>query len=74
MGVQVVGLGSSVLDNIVTNEDLASLGYDADDDLHFLQMAGQPVFKWAVRVLSETISDGGWPESAAKREPAWFLG
>ena len=29
MGVQVVGLGSSVPDNIVTNEDLASLGYDA---------------------------------------------
>ena len=30
MGVQVVGVGSSVPDNVVRNEDLASLGYDAD--------------------------------------------
>jgi 3-oxoacyl-[acyl-carrier-protein] synthase-3 len=30
MGVQIVGVGSSVPDNLVKNEDLASLGYDAD--------------------------------------------
>ncbi|NUQ62346.1 MAG: ketoacyl-ACP synthase III [Pirellulales bacterium] len=30
MGVQVVGVGSSVPENLVRNEDLASLGYDAD--------------------------------------------
>ncbi len=30
MGVQVVGTGSNVPDNVVRNEDLASLGYDAD--------------------------------------------
>ena len=30
MGVQVVGVGSSVPDNVIKNEDLASLGYDAD--------------------------------------------
>jgi 3-oxoacyl-[acyl-carrier-protein] synthase-3 len=30
MGVQIVGTGSNVPDNIVKNEDLASLGYDAD--------------------------------------------
>lgn len=30
MGVQVVGVGSSVPDNLVKNEDLASLGYDAE--------------------------------------------
>jgi 3-oxoacyl-[acyl-carrier-protein] synthase-3 len=30
MGVQVVGIGSSVPDNLIRNEDLASLGYDAD--------------------------------------------
>lgn len=30
MGVQIVGVGSSVPDNVVRNEDLASLGYDAD--------------------------------------------
>ena len=30
LGVQVVGVGSSVPDNLVRNEDLASLGYDAD--------------------------------------------
>ncbi len=30
MGVQVVGIGSSVPENTVRNEDLASLGYDAD--------------------------------------------
>jgi 3-oxoacyl-[acyl-carrier-protein] synthase-3 len=30
MGVQVVGVGSSVPDNLVRNEDLASLGYDAE--------------------------------------------
>ena len=30
MGVQVLGIGSSVPNNLVRNEDLASLGYDAD--------------------------------------------
>ena len=30
MGVQVVGIGSSIPNNPVKNEDLASLGYDAD--------------------------------------------
>ena len=30
MGVQILGVGSSVPDNLVRNEDLASLGYDAD--------------------------------------------
>ena len=30
MGVQIVGIGSSVPDNLVRNEDLAELGYDAD--------------------------------------------
>ena len=30
LGVQVVGVGSSVPDNLIRNEDLASLGYDAD--------------------------------------------
>ena len=30
MGVQVVGIGSSVPGNVVRNEDLAALGYDAD--------------------------------------------
>ena len=30
MGVQIVGTGSFVPDNVVTNEDLASLGCDAD--------------------------------------------
>ncbi len=30
MGVQVLGVGSSVPENLVCNEDLASLGYDAD--------------------------------------------
>jgi len=30
MGVQVLGIGSSVPDNIIRNEDLAELGYDAD--------------------------------------------
>jgi 3-oxoacyl-[acyl-carrier-protein] synthase-3 len=30
MGVQIIGTGSFVPDNIVTNEDLASLGCDAD--------------------------------------------
>ena len=30
MGVQIVGTGSYVPDNVVTNEDLASLGCDAD--------------------------------------------
>ncbi len=30
MGVQVVGVGSSVPSNVVRNEDLADLGYDAD--------------------------------------------
>ena len=30
MGVQVTGVGSSVPDNLIKNEDLASLGYDAD--------------------------------------------
>ncbi len=30
MGVQVVGIGSSIPNNSVKNEDLASLGYDAD--------------------------------------------
>ena len=30
LGVQVVGVGSSVPDNLVKNEDLAALGYDAD--------------------------------------------
>lgn len=30
LGVQVVGIGSSVPENIVRNEDLASLGHDAD--------------------------------------------
>lgn len=30
MGVQIVGVGSHVPENLVRNEDLASLGYDAD--------------------------------------------
>ena len=30
LGVQVVGVGSSVPDNLVKNEDLATLGYDAE--------------------------------------------
>ncbi len=30
LGVQTVGIGSSVPDNLIRNEDLASLGYDAD--------------------------------------------
>ncbi len=30
LGVQVVGVGSSVPDNLVKNEDLAALGYDAE--------------------------------------------
>lgn len=30
MGVRVVGIGSSVPDNLIRNEDLAALGYDAD--------------------------------------------
>jgi 3-oxoacyl-[acyl-carrier-protein] synthase-3 len=30
MGVQVIGVGSSVPNNLVKNEDLASLGYDAE--------------------------------------------
>ena len=30
MGVQVVGVGSSVPDNLIRNEDLGALGYDAD--------------------------------------------
>jgi 3-oxoacyl-[acyl-carrier-protein] synthase-3 len=30
LGVQVLGVGSSVPDNLVKNEDLAALGYDAD--------------------------------------------
>ncbi len=30
MGVRVVGIGSSVPDNVVRNEDLAALGYDAE--------------------------------------------
>ncbi len=30
MGVQVVGIGSSVPENCIRNEDLAALGYDAD--------------------------------------------
>ncbi len=30
MGVQVVGVGSNVPDQLIRNEDLASLGYDAD--------------------------------------------
>jgi len=30
MGVQVVGIGSGVPDRLIKNEDLASLGYDAD--------------------------------------------
>ena len=30
MGVQILGIGSSVPDNVVRNEDLASLGYDED--------------------------------------------
>lgn len=30
MGVQVVGVGSSVPDNLIRNEDLAALGYDAE--------------------------------------------
>ncbi len=29
----------------------------ASDSLHFLKMEGKPVFKWAIRVLAETISD-----------------
>jgi len=29
----------------------------ANDGLHFLKMEGRPVFKWAIRVLAETISD-----------------
>ncbi len=30
LGVQVVGIGSSAPDNLIKNEDLAALGYDAD--------------------------------------------
>jgi len=30
MGVQILGIGSSVPDNVVRNEDLAALGYDED--------------------------------------------
>jgi len=30
MGVQVIGIGSSVPDNVIRNEDLAALGYDAE--------------------------------------------
>ncbi len=30
MGVRVVGIGSSVPDNVIHNEDLAALGYDAE--------------------------------------------
>jgi 3-oxoacyl-[acyl-carrier-protein] synthase-3 len=30
LGVQVLGVGSSVPDNLIKNEDLASLGYDAE--------------------------------------------
>ena len=30
MGVRVVGIGSSTPTNVVRNEDLAALGYDAD--------------------------------------------
>jgi 3-oxoacyl-[acyl-carrier-protein] synthase-3 len=30
MGAQVVGIGSSVPENLIRNEDLAALGYDAD--------------------------------------------
>ena len=30
LGVQTVGIGSAVPDNLIRNEDLASLGYDAD--------------------------------------------
>jgi len=30
LGVQIIGIGSSAPDNTVRNEDLASLGYDAD--------------------------------------------
>lgn len=30
LGVQTLGIGSSVPDNLIRNEDLASLGYDAD--------------------------------------------
>ncbi len=30
MGVQILGVGGSVPDQLVRNEDLASLGYDAD--------------------------------------------
>ncbi len=30
MGARVVGIGSSVPDNVIRNEDLAALGYDAD--------------------------------------------
>ena len=30
MGARVVGIGSSVPDNLIRNEDLAALGYDAD--------------------------------------------
>ena len=29
----------------------------ANDGLHFLQMEGRPIFKWAIRLLGETISD-----------------
>ncbi|MFH1920572.1 MAG: beta-ketoacyl-ACP synthase 3, partial [Planctomycetota bacterium] len=29
----------------------------ANDGLHFFKMEGRPVFKWAIRVLAETISD-----------------
>ena len=29
----------------------------ATDSLHFLKMEGKPVFKWAIRVLGETISE-----------------
>ena len=27
------------------------------DGLHFMQMQGRPVFKWAIRMLEETISE-----------------
>ena len=30
MGVKIVGIGSSVPENPIKNEDMASLGYDAD--------------------------------------------
>jgi 3-oxoacyl-[acyl-carrier-protein] synthase-3 len=30
---------------------------DADEDRHFLRMDGRPVFKWAIRVLRDTVSE-----------------